>query len=226
MVADMVLPPVCVNCRHPNESICTNCLDAFVENSTLICQHCGRPQRHSHADEMICSRCQHSPPPLIEIRTPFVYAEPLSNCIKSLKYQSQFGLAVTLAQEMAKRMPAWQKPIDTLVPLPLHPKRKKERGFNQATLLAKQLSYFTNISFHDNLITRVRNTPPQARLNLQERQHNMQGAFIADDQAKDKHILLIDDVYTTGATLSAAAEALQIAGAKSVSGYCLACAIA
>jgi len=118
-------------------------------------------------------------------------------------------------------------PLDsyTLVPLPLHPSREKERGFNQSELLAEIISKTFNLPLEKNILIRAKNTRAQAELtDWEERQANLQNAFtVADpENLKGKNIILVDDVYTSGATMSAAAETLHKAGAKKIIGLVLA----
>jgi ComF family protein len=115
-------------------------------------------------------------------------------------------------------------PGDILVPVPLHKKRVRERGYNQSALLAKKLGKLRNIPVIDDCLVRQENTPPQARTNnLEERQLNVEGVFsCSDDSLKEKRVILVDDVSTSGSTLNACAEVLKEAGAESVWGLVLA----
>jgi ComF family protein len=124
---------------------------------------------------------------------------------------------------MVAGRPAWLDTIDLVVPVPLHPKRQRQRGFNQSALLSRYLCRSLNLVLSENALRRIRHTTPQIELGPEERASNVRGAFAAvPRQVAGRHILLVDDVFTTGATLSAAAEALLAAGARVVSGYCLA----
>jgi ComF family protein len=127
---------------------------------------------------------------------------------------------------MVAAWPQWQMAVDLVVGVPLHPQRQKKRGYNQSDLLARHFSEKLCLSEDKRALQRVRNTPPQVGLNANDRQLNMSDAFWADKaRVTGGHILLIDDVCTTGSTLKAAAEALVAAGATQVSGYCLARAL-
>jgi ComF family protein len=124
---------------------------------------------------------------------------------------------------MASKWPDWERPFDLIVPVPLHARRQRVRGFNQAALLAQQIGSQREIEVRERLLRRVRYTKPQIGLTPAERKENVRRAFAAECGSLDgKRILLIDDVYTTGATMTSAASALLNAGATAVSAYCLA----
>jgi ComF family protein len=140
-----------------------------------------------------------------------------------MKYDGLFALAKPLAQMMAETWPDWQSAPDTIVPIPLHKRRKRRRGFNQSALLAFRVGQQVDISVNEQALKRIRHTLPQVDLNPAQRLVNVRGAFTADaHQVTGQQILLVDDVYTTGATMSAAADALIASGASGVSAYCLA----
>ena len=140
-----------------------------------------------------------------------------------MKYSGLFALAKPLAQIMAASWPAWEPYPDTIVPIPLHKRRQRRRGFNQSALLALHLGQLTGIPVVEQAVNRVKHTVPQIGLSPIERLENVRDAFTADShQVTNKHVLLIDDVYTTGATMSAAADALLASRAATVSAYCLA----
>lgn len=143
--------------------------------------------------------------------------------IHKLKYQGMFGLADPLAALMVEAWPQWATAVDLVVPVPLHNERQKKRGYNQSELLARHFSDRLGLLMNSNILQRTRQTKPQVGLNISERLQNVQAAFRTEGEGTvGKNILLIDDVCTTGATLSAAANALLIGGAQSVSAYCLA----
>ena len=185
------------------------------------CVHCGR------VDTTWCEACQaeleHVPLSIIEGDLDLVDAAIgtawhtgiLQHAVQALKYHN----ARTLAQPLAKRLnvgiiqQAW--PIDTLIPVPLHSLRLQNRGYNQAKLIAEALSAQAGIPVVDAL-QRERNTPTQVGLNRTERLTNVEGAFVATVPSNTKTALIIDDVRTTGATLTACAKALKNAGVPNV----------
>lgn len=150
------------------------------------------------------------------------YQEPTSNLIHRFKYEGCFALAGPLASALIAAWPVWQQPPDLIIPIPLHPRRKRRRGYNQSELLAAPLARALGLPLNHRGLQRIRHTAPQVGLGPEERHDNVRGAFATADSLAGRHVLLIDDVLTTGATMRAAAEALLVAGVASVSAYCLA----
>lgn len=142
--------------------------------------------------------------------------------VHALKYKGYFAVAEPMAQLMAERFPAWSQEGDIVIAVPLHPERVRERGYNQATLLARQLCQQQDIEHDEDALWRTRNTRPQVGLDRLQRRENVKDAFAAASRVRGQRVLLVDDVCTTGATLLAAGEALLLQGAASVRGFCFA----
>ncbi|MEZ4591209.1 MAG: phosphoribosyltransferase family protein [Chloroflexota bacterium] len=130
-----------------------------------------------------------------------------------------------LAKVMADAWAEWQMPVDLVLPIPLHAERERSRGYNQSTLLTRDFCQLVGLPYAERGLTRTRFTTPQVGLTAVERLKNVQDAFATQVDVAAKHILLIDDVCTTGATMAAATHALLANGAQAVSGYCLARAV-
>ena len=148
----------------------------------------------------------------------------MRQAIHQLKYQNLRALVVPLARLLQDYLIVNPVPAEILVPVPLHQKRLRERGYNQSSLLARALGKLTNLPIVDDCLSRKRHTPPQARTaTVAERRRNTANAFICgDDRLRGKKVLLIDDVATSGATLDACAAALKASGATSVWGLVMA----
>jgi len=147
----------------------------------------------------------------------------MRQAIHQLKYRNLRALIVPLAQLLRDYLNN-PMPAEILVPVPMHPKRLRERGYNQSGLLARELGKLTNLPVVDDCLIRQRHAPPQARTsNVDERRSNIADAFTCrDHRLRDKQVLLIDDVATSGATLDACAAALKASGAISVWGLVMA----
>jgi ComF family protein len=145
----------------------------------------------------------------------YVYGGPMAEAVRRLKYGRRTELAPVLGRMLAARATELAGIVDCVVPVPLHPRRLRRRGFNQAALLARPVAKALAVPLSVTDLRRVRDTPPQARLGAVERATNVRGAFVAL-RAPGSRVLLIDDVRTTGATLAECAEALRIAGAERV----------
>lgn len=219
-LVDVVFPPVCAGCGAIGELFCSECRDRVIWIREPICDKCGRSQA---AALDACRVCQQTPLTLHRIRTATRYEGPVAETIKKFKYSGYFALANPLADLMLAAWPAWEEPVDVVVPVPLHAARQRERGYNQAELLAQKMERELKWQVETAALKRVRRTRPQVGLNSSERHANVRGAFVTEPNlVRGRRILLIDDVHTTGATLDAAAEVLLAAGANSVSAYCLA----
>lgn len=219
-VVDFVLPPACTVCKRPGGVICAECATTITWVYGPACHRCG-----SNTDSPVsaCWSCRQKPHLLSQIRTAVWFEGAIPELIHRLKYKEGFALAPLLSRYMAEAWPDWDEPVDLIVPVPLHPDRYKKRGYNQSALLTQALSTRIPFPWDEGAIRRVRYTRPQVGLSAHERQNNLRGAFQADPaRIAGKHVLLIDDVFTTGSTLHEVAQATIAAGASRVSGYCLA----
>lgn len=219
-VVSFVFPPTCAVCKQVGAIICDSCMETLPRLQTSICSMCSRRLRQPMD---VCWACRKRPFPLKKIRALFQYIAPVKTLIHKLKYTNNFALAEPLGQAMADAWPMWEQSSTLVIPVPLHPQRQRERGYNQSTLLANAFVADLNYPVVTTALQRVRNTRPQIELAAHERAENVQAAFVAEETAvSGHHVLLIDDVCTTGSTLTACANALTAVGAASVSAYCLA----
>ena len=217
---NFVFPPRCAACNSVGSLLCTECQNSILWMEEPLCSKCGRDKVNSHA---VCHACEKRPLPLQQIRAATLFEDPISKIIHHFKYNGQFGLAAPLAEVMLNAWPKWQTAVHLIMPIPLHPERKKSRGYNQAALLSEKFGKKLCKQVDQKSLQRIRNTPSQVNLTAIERQKNMMQAFSYNGpDLTGKQILLVDDVCTTGATMASAAEVLIDAGATSVAGYCVA----
>ncbi len=210
---DWVFPPHCAGCGIEGCQICPDCLQKIQVTSRKSCSLCGR----SLPDRGICPRCRSNPPAYQEVRSVAGYEGVIREIVVNLKYKADLGLSLAAAEMMASLVQVENWQLDMVVPVPLNERRRKERGYNQAAMLAFPLSLSLKLPMRIKALARIRDTKSQVNLNAAERKANVQGAFIADPLiVRGMRVLLVDDVYTTGATLNAAAEALCSAGCSEV----------
>ena len=204
-----VIPPACLLCQSPNGPLCQACEADLPWLADACCPVCALPTPGGE----VCGTCLKETPAFKRTRAVFSYAFPIDRLIQKLKYQEHLALAPLLGELLARQSPQ----PDVWLPMPLHAQRLKERGFNQAAEIARELSARTGIPMQAGWATRERNTPPQAGLKRETRRRNMQGAFACCEKVAGLHVGIVDDVMTTGSTLNALAATLIQAGAKEVS---------
>lgn len=223
-VIDFILPPACNGCETVGSLICATCTDKLIWLKEPLCIVCGQPGFRPGK----CRQCTKVLPPIDQIRAAVLYTDPMTRIMHQYKYYGQFGLTRSLTAMMlepAQGLCNTHLP-DLLIPIPLHPQREKERGYNQAYLLAAELSKILKIPVIERGLKRTRETEVQAQLTRRERAENMSGAFeIGSNTLSNCKVMLIDDVCTTGATFNAAASCLKAAGATHVTGLCVARAL-
>ena len=217
---DFVYPPRCAACGKWGERWCSACQQKVKVISTNdLCPLCGIPQ----SGEELCAECTTYQPVYTALRSWGNYEGALRTAIYRLKYHSDIGLSENLARPLAGLLRDLNWQIDLVTAVPLSSKRKRERGYNQAALLARWIGLSEGLPFQPNLIHRSRDTSSQVGLHAHQRRQNVADAFNAiSSQAVGRSILVIDDVTTTGATMQACAVALSTAGARQIYGLTLA----
>ncbi len=234
---NIVFPPVCPLCQRRSASARLICAPCEKELKRLcaksVCQVCGhpfvKPMQDSAAFTHTCPACIKERPSFFAARSGFLYNGNLAGAIRRFKYHADTSLAKTLGELSVLSADSLDlSQTDLIVPVPLHKSRLRQRGFNQSLLLAKHLSKTFSIPVDYTSLTRIRNTRPQVKLKGRERRTNMKGAFLIATQTqafKEKSVLLVDDVYTTGATTAECSITLTRAGAKKVRALTLARAV-
>jgi ComF family protein len=194
--------------------LCPGCLARLPRLLPPLCPGCSRPQ----ASGIICPTCRQRKTDLDGIRSPYRFEGVIRKAIHQLKYQNLRAISACLAQLLADYHIAAPLPGDALVSVPLHPKRLRERGYNQSSLLARELSRRIDLPVTEDCLIRVRQAQPQVRASdVDQRRSNVADAFACrGEKLIDRRIILIDDVCTSGATLDSCATALKRSGAASV----------
>jgi competence protein ComFC len=225
---DFLFPRFCVGCGKEGDFICNSCQAALIRIEPPVCPKCGKPQTSSAASSemspLLCSNCVDWEADIDAIRSPFRFEGVIRKAVHEFKYRNLRASAGRLAALMGDYLDKYPASFDVLAPVPLHPKRLKERGYNQSQLLANELGKLTGAPVNDNCLERTIYNVPQAKTrNVEERRRNVIGIFSCkSEDFLEKRVLLIDDVTTSGATLNSCATALKKAGAASVWGLTLA----
>ncbi len=217
---NLLFPHRCIGCGREGEIICSSCQINLPRIMPPVCPMCGRPQ----SSNISCPDCVKRQSYVDGIRSPYRFEGVIRQAIHQFKYRNLRSLATPLAQLIDNHLKTYPIPGDVLIPVPIHKKRIRERGYNQSLLLARKLGKLTDFSVIENCLIRRIQSPPQARsASVEERHRNVADAFICkDSRLRGKQVLLIDDVTTSGATLDACAKVLKAAGASSVWGLTLA----
>jgi ComF family protein len=217
---DLLFPRWCLGCGKEGDFLCPSCQDTLPKIVPPLCPRCGSPEPGGN----LCPPCAREPSALNGIRSPFRFEGLMREAIHQMKYRNLRALAEPLAQLLGDYLQESPVPGEVLVPVPLHAKRRRERGYNQSQLLARELGKLTGLPVVSDSLVRPGLATPQARTTgVRERMLNVADAFACrDERLKGRRVLLIDDVATSGATLGAAADALKKIGAESVWGLVLA----
>ncbi len=216
---DWIYPPTCGGCQKFGERWCSNCKNNVTPVGPRACPKCG----NFNANGEICPNCSASSPPYEAMRSWGIFIGPLREAIHRLKYQHDIGLAEALAGHLIDLYHSTGWEVDLIAPVPLSYSRLQERGYNQSALLARPLAQMTRIRFQPKAVSRIRNTPSQVGLKARERIENVREAFLSEPAiVNGSRVLLVDDVATTGATMSECARAMMTAGARAVFGLTLA----
>lgn len=202
----LLLPPRCVLCGSCGQA---SCID--------LCMGC------ESAMATAAPACAVGPGPLLRSFAPFAYRHPADHLVHALKYRGQLAVARVLGELLGKHVDCagLAAGVDVVVPVPLHPRRHAERGFNQSHEIARWTARRLRCRLDGSLVVRRRDTHPQVGLGGDERRRNLDGAFAVATGVRGLRIALVDDVLTTGATLGELGGAALAAGARSVEAWCV-----
>lgn len=208
----------CILCGAVAEDdFCPPCFDSLPRLSSPQCPVCALPGTGPD----VCGACLAHPPAFERSRAAMSYTFPMDALLHSFKYGSNLAIASVLADLLAASVETAELP-DYIVPMPLHPARLHERGFNQALEIARGVSRHLRVPLLPDVCRRIRDTPSQTGLPWKERGKNILNAFSCETNLAGKHVALLDDVMTTGATLNELAKVLRKGGVASVSAWVVA----
>lgn len=225
-----LFPAQCLLCLEgiTNKNyLCSVCFNSLIKN-TFACSSCAEPMPalSFRTEKLLCSRCAKKLPAFNQVLAPWLYANPYKQLITEFKYQQNLAAGYLIVQMLASYLnslsatdnnPAGSLPYQLLLVMPGQKHRTRQRGIHAPTWLAQRLSLLTDIKFEPKALKLKKNISSQQTLSQRERWFNPAGAFIADaQQVENKHILLLDDVLTTGASCHWAADELLNQGAKQV----------
>ncbi|MCI9209970.1 MAG: ComF family protein [Eubacterium sp.] len=224
-VLDFIYPPRCPICDRavlPETVICPECRKKITNITEPACMKCGKPIADPRKE--YCRDCARKEHHFVQGKALWVYEKEVKASIYRFKYQNKREYARRYAAELVKEHGAWIKgrQVAAILPIPLNKNRKKKRGYHQAGLLAEETGKLLGIPVYTNVLVRIRDTRPQKTLNDTERKNNLKKAFkTTENVVQLKSVLLIDDIYTTGSTLDAAASVLLEAGVSQVYTCCI-----
>ncbi len=222
-LTDLAFPPTCPLTQERVDAAGHIAPEAWAKLRFLTppwCARCGYPFPYAMGEGALCAPCQSRRSPFDFVRAPLAYDDASKPMILAMKHAGQLDALPSFAGWMTQALQDIDCGDAVIAPVPLHPKRLRQRRFNQAALLAEALARATQLPWDAALLRRTRATPSQGGLSAQQRARNVTGAFAtspnARDTLQDRAVILVDDVFTTGATVAACARVLKRAGAQTV----------
>lgn len=219
-VTDLFFPRECIGCGKVGDFICVRCAKKLPRLNPPLCPRCGRPETSGS----YCHDCWGNHHNLESVRSVFAFDGLIRDAIHAFKYHNLSAISCALGAFMADYFRKNEMKGDILIPVPLHERRIRERGYNQSELLAREISHILGIPCNGGLVQRIRDNGPQARTtSARQRRKNVENVFgNVSGEVNGIDVIVIDDVCTSGATLVSCAAALKNAGAGQVIGFTLA----
>jgi ComF family protein len=215
------LPHHCLLCstsHHGSDAICAHCLDCF-KPTLYSCSYCALPLPAGQF--LVCGQCIQKKPDFDKVIAPYPFEEPLRSLLHEFKYHQGLYLISFLAKLILSHLPKEALKTDCLIPVPIHPQKLQQRGFNQAAELTKYLARELHLPYDLHVCKKILHTTPQAELNAEQRRSNLRHAFMTSPMPY-QHVTIIDDLLTTGSTANALAKSLKIRDVQQVNVWCCA----
>jgi len=224
-----IMPPLCTVCGAPGHNkldICDGCLMDIAQNRPA-CPRCALPLEATQNNANVCGQCLQHPPIYDHSYALAIYEPPIDRLIQHLKFNNKLNYARLLGMLMAAEITrnSGERP-DVIIPVPLHPQRLRQRGFNQALEIARPIAQQLTIPLNNTSCVRIKATTEQSSLSARQRIDNIKGAFALRADISAQHVVIIDDVMTTGNTVSELARVIKQAGANRVDVWLCARALA
>lgn len=224
IIQHWLYPPTCLLCDaagHNGRDLCPGCA-AALPYAVHACPRCARPLPAAAPADTPCGSCQKKPPAFDSITALLRYEEPARYLLRALKFHQRHACARLLGELLAARLECLPALPELIVPVPLHPRRYAERGYNQSLELARPLSKHLGIPLDTQHCRRIRATLPQTELDAGQRRRNLRGAFRVQGNLRASHVAIVDDIVTTGSTVGELARQLKRAGIARVDVWCYA----
>lgn len=230
-----LFPSRCLLCQktvlpqsaNENIEICVKCLSGLPYNE-VSCRQCALPLMAEIGEDVLCGRCIKKPPAFDYVYSPLRYEDDVIRLVHQLKFSEKITFSRTLGEimfecwQVAANKKGKEDKLDCLLPVPLHQSRMRQRGFNQSIELSRVMAKKLELPIAYNMASRVRRTTAQTGLDATQRRRNIKGAFDGVDKLSAKHVLIIDDVMTTGSTVDELSRLLKKKGVERVGVLCLA----
>lgn len=218
IIQDSLFPPTCIFCDAAgfhSMDICQPCMQD-CELNIPRCAQCAMSFEIDTLNSLLCGKCQHQSPFFDHAFVPFRYQSYIKYLISALKYRRDYKVARLLGQLFVQTLSTEHSIPDLIIPVPLHKNRMRQRGFNQALAICHTISKLLNVPIDSKSIIRTKDTPHQIGLSAKQRQHNIKDAFKINHTFLAQHIVIFDDVVTTGSTANELAKLLKTAGVPKV----------
>ena len=216
------LPQACVlcgqNCRR--HALCTSCLADLPQIDAATCHQCGLPLDGPASGP--CGHCLQQSPGYDHVISGFAYAQPVAQLVAKLKFRGQIQLARLFGELLIRPVQAGNSQAQAILPVPLHPGRLRQRGFNQALEIARPLSRALHLPLLTDMVYRHRDTQPQSEQSAARREGNIRDAFSLNQPPVFQHVAIVDDVMTSGHTVNEIAKLLRAAGVTQIEVWCVA----